>query len=65
VRVIVADTIGAGDAFTAAMTVGLLKGWSLDDVNALANVVAAFVASQAGGTPALPADVTEAFLDVR
>ena len=65
VRVMVADTIGAGDAFTAAMTLGLLKGWSLDDVNAQANLVAAYVASQAGGTPALPADVSAAFVGTR
>lgn len=65
VRVVVADTIGAGDAFTAAMTLGLLKGWSLDDVNAQANLVAAYVASQAGGTPALPADVSAAFVGTR
>jgi fructokinase len=65
VRVTVADTIGAGDAFTAAMTLGLLKGWSLDEVNAQANLVAAYVASQAGGTPALPADVSTAFVGTR
>ncbi|MCC7055198.1 MAG: carbohydrate kinase [Gemmatimonadaceae bacterium] len=51
----VGDTVGAGDAFTAAMTIGLLSGWSLDDVNAHANRVAAYVASQSGGTPVLSA----------
>lgn len=61
VRVTVSDTIGAGDAFTAAMTVGLLFGWSLDEVNAQANEVAAFVASCAGGTPSLPASLRDAF----
>ena len=65
VPVPVVDTIGAGDAFTAAMTVGLLVGWALDDVNAHANLVAAFVASQAGGTPALPADVVAPFVAPR
>jgi fructokinase len=65
VRVVVADTIGAGDAFTAAMTLGLLQGWSLDDVNAQANLVAAYVSSQPGGTPALPADVSAAFVGTR
>lgn len=61
VRVPVADTIGAGDAFTAAMTVGLLQGWSLDAVNDMANRVAAFVASQSGATPTLPSDCLAPF----
>ncbi len=62
VRVDVKDTIGAGDAFTAAMTVGLLSGWALDDVNAHANEVAAFVASCSGGTPPLPSSIRNAFV---
>jgi fructokinase len=62
VPVTVVDTIGAGDAFTAAMTVGLLSGWALDDVNAHANEVAAFVASCAGGTPPLPATIRQRFV---
>lgn len=57
----VVDTVGAGDAFTAAMTIGLLSGWALDDVNAHANRVAAFVASCAGGTPAIPAGILAPF----
>jgi len=61
VQVTVVDTIGAGDAFTAAMTIGLLSGWALDDVNARANRVAAFVASRAGGTPPLPHEITAPF----
>jgi len=61
-RVTVVDTIGAGDAFTAAMTIGLLSGWALDEVNAQANRVASFVASHAGGTPTLPADITAPFV---
>jgi len=50
----VVDTIGAGDAFTAAMVVGTLAGRPLDAINDHANAVAAFVCSQPGGTPALP-----------
>jgi fructokinase len=60
--VTVQDTVGAGDAFTAAMSIGLLRGWSLDDVNREANRVAAFVASQTGATPALPPAVRAPFL---
>lgn len=62
VSVDVKDTIGAGDAFTAAMTVGLLSGWALDDVNAHANEVAGFVASCSGGTPPLPSSIRDAFV---
>ena len=65
VAVRVVDTIGAGDAFTAALTIGLLSGWALDDVNLQANRVAAFVASQAGGTPVLSPDITSPFTTVR
>lgn len=57
----VVDTIGAGDAFTAAMTVGLLAGQDLAAINRHANAVAAFVCSQPGGTPALPESLKLAF----
>lgn len=51
IKVEIADTIGAGDAFTAAMTHGVLRGWDLDTINRDANRVAAFVASQPGAMP--------------
>jgi fructokinase len=57
----VVDTIGAGDAFTAAMVVGLLLGWNLDLVNIRANEVASFVASCAGATPQLPGALVSPF----
>jgi fructokinase len=50
----VCDTVGAGDAFTAVLTVGLLEGWPLDEINRRANRVAAYVCSQPGATPPLP-----------
>jgi fructokinase len=46
-----ADTIGAGDAFTAGLTHEYLHGASLDGMNEAANRVGAWVASQAGATP--------------
>ncbi len=52
--VAVSDTIGAGDAFTAALVVGLLAGQPLEEINRHANDVAAFVCSRPGGTPTLP-----------
>jgi fructokinase len=50
----VADTVGAGDAFTAALTVGLLHGAPIAELHDLAARAAAFVCSQAGATPTLP-----------
>jgi fructokinase len=50
----VKDTIGAGDAFTAALTIGLLENWLLDEVNARASELAAYVCSQSGAMPAIP-----------
>jgi fructokinase len=51
-RVKVADTVGAGDAFTAALVHGYLRGTSLAQINETANRVGAWVASQLGATPA-------------
>ncbi len=51
----VVDTVGAGDAFTAMLTMGVLAGWDLGRINRSANEVAAYVVSQPGATPCLPA----------
>lgn len=50
----VVDTVGAGDAFTAALALGLLKNMALGEVHAFAAEVARYVCSQAGATPELP-----------
>lgn len=50
----VADTVGAGDAFTAAMILHLLRGTDLDAIAAIANRVASYVCTQAGATPPIP-----------
>jgi|SRR5437660_1914141 len=50
-RVKVADTIGAGDAFTAALIHEHLHGAPLERMNEVANRVGAWVASQVGATP--------------
>jgi fructokinase len=57
----VVDTVGAGDSFTAVLTLGLLAGWDLDHINETANLVAAFVCSQPGATPPLPAHLRQLF----
>ena len=61
VPVQVVDTVGAGDAFTAAMTIGLLAGWALEEINRRANEIAAYVCSCAGATPVLPQHLREPF----
>lgn len=53
----VVDTVGAGDAFTAAMTLGLLSGASLETVNQNAIKVASYVCSRAGATMTFPDDL--------
>lgn len=50
-RVRVADTVGSGDAFTAALLHEYLNGSSLEMMNETANRVGAWVASQQGGMP--------------
>lgn len=47
----VADTIGAGDAFSAALVHGLSAGWPVRQIANFANRVGALVASRPGGTP--------------
>ena len=50
-RVKVADTVGAGDAFTAGLVHEYLHGASLDLMNEVANLVGAWVASEVGAMP--------------
>jgi fructokinase len=49
----VVDTIGAGDAFTAAMTHYLLQGAPLKTLNEAGNRWGSYIASQAGAMPAI------------
>lgn len=56
----VVDTVGAGDAFTATMVSGFMRGLPLNVINGHANVIAAYVCSQAGATPVLPKDMRDA-----
>jgi fructokinase len=58
----VADTIGAGDAFTAAMAHYLLRGAELPVLNEAGNRWGSWVASQSGAMPAL-SDLTRAEID--
>lgn len=47
----VADTVGAGDAFAAALLHGLAQGWDARRTGDFANRVGAVVASRPGGVP--------------
>jgi len=53
----VADTIGAGDAFTAALSHYLLQGADLRKLNEAGNRWGGWVASQSGAMPELPDDL--------
>jgi fructokinase len=57
IRVDVADTVGAGDAFTAALTHWLLRGAELATLNEAGNRWGAWVASMPGAMPVLPEEV--------
>ncbi len=52
----VVDTVGAGDAFTAALILGLLKNEKLQTINEQACKIAAYVCTQPGATPRIPED---------
>ena len=53
----IADTVGAGDAFTAALVHHALRGSSLAAMNVAANRMGAWVASQEGAMPAADAEI--------
>ncbi len=50
-KIQVADTVGAGDSFTAALVAGLLKGMEINDVHKKAVDTAAWVCTQNGAMP--------------
>ena len=57
-QVEVADTVGAGDSFTAAFVSGLLKGLDIRQAHRLAVETSAFVCTQKGAMPVLPDSLT-------
>ena len=58
-KVPVADTVGAGDSFTATFTASLLKGKSIPEAHKLAVEVSAYVCTQSGAMPVLPETLKE------
>ena len=59
----IADTIGAGDAFTAALTHYYLQGAPLPTLNEAGNRWGSWVASQSGAMPPLAEDVATSLRD--
>jgi len=60
-RVVVKDTVGAGDAFMAGLMVGLTRGTDTRKILENACRLGAFVASHNGATPLLPPEITQYF----
>ncbi|WP_307758688.1 PfkB family carbohydrate kinase [uncultured Mediterranea sp.] len=58
-KVQVADTVGAGDSFTAAFTSAILRGRSVAEAHRLAVETSAYVCTQQGAMPILPKTLTE------
>ena len=55
----VADTVGAGDSFTAAFIASLLKGKSVVEAHSLAVHTSAYVCTKNGAMPILPPQLTD------
>ncbi|OUP33876.1 carbohydrate kinase [Bacteroides sp. An19] len=58
-KVEVADTVGAGDSFTAAFVASILRGLPVNEAHRLAVATSAFVCTQNGAMPVLPVRLTE------
>jgi len=60
-KVVVKDTVGAGDAFMAGLMVGLTRGTGQRKVLENACRLGAYVASHNGATPLLPPEIIAEF----
>ena len=58
-KVKVADTVGAGDSFTGSFVACVLNGKSIPEAHKTAVQVSAFVCSQNGAMPKIPAELTK------
>lgn len=58
-KVEVADTVGAGDSFTSAFTASILAGKTIEEAHERAVKVSAYVCTQKGAMPKLPAELTK------
>lgn len=58
-KVEVADTVGAGDSFTAAFVASILKGKTVEEAHNCAVRTSAYVCTQNGAMPKLPKELTD------
>lgn len=56
-KVAVADTVGAGDSFTGAFVASILNGKRVPEAHSIAVRVSAFVCTQNGAMPIVPAEL--------
>ena len=61
-KIEVADTVGAGDSFTATFISSILKGKSIREAHELAVEVSAYVCTQNGAMPELPISIKSRLL---
>ena len=59
----VVDTVGAGDAFTAALVMGLLSDHSIEKTHQNATKLSAYVCTQKGATPRIPEKLISEMLE--
>ena len=57
-KVEVADTVGAGDSFTAAFIASILKGLTVEEAHRRAVATSAYVCTCQGAMPVLPDELT-------
>lgn len=62
-KVNIADTVGAGDSFSASFCAALLYGKSISEAHRLAVEVSAYVCTQHGPMPSLPPELKRAIMD--
>ena len=63
-KVQVADTVGAGDSFTAAFVAATLKGLPVAEAHRLAVDTSAYVCTQQGAMPVLPESLTLSLIHI-
>jgi fructokinase len=61
----VADTVGAGDAFTAGLVHRYLRGATLEEMNEAANRLGSWVASKVGATPRAEVKILDSIRGVK
>ena len=61
IQVDIVDTVGAGDAFAAALIMGLFAKKNLEEINENANRLAAYVCTQPGALSQIPESIRHIF----